>query len=262
MNLIYQFYNGQIPDYARAGSKIMKAYADKIGADYTVDFNKTTIASSNSSYHNCFRPVFDASLDKYDKILFCDMDIFPVKDIDEDIFDQQIDKFGIVEEKHQPEIRYADNNNPISGKNDERWSNIVKSYYGIKLPRDNQNRLRVFNSGVVLYTREGINLARSHWIPISQYESAVASLHRFYHLDQNYLGAMLGQNTFTVMDSKWNSQIHFIGDKNKKPRDIFDSRTQQTNFVHIQLRGRDKLDDDRIYDIVNKPISEWRHERV
>ena len=64
------------------------------------------------------------------------------------------------------------------------------------------------------------------------------------------------------MDSKWNSQIHFIGDKNKKPRDIFDSRTQQTNFVHIQLRGRDKLDDDRIYDIVNKPISEWRHERV
>ena len=143
MNLIYQFYNGQIPYYAKAGSKIMKAYADKIGADYIVDFNKTAVTSNNSNYHNCFRPVFDTSLDKYAKILFCDMDVFPVETITENIFDQEIDKFGIVEERHQPELRYADNNNPISGKNDERWANIVKKYYNIQLPRDNQKRLRV-----------------------------------------------------------------------------------------------------------------------
>lgn len=262
MNLIYQFYIGQIPYYAKVGSKMMKAYADKIGADYLVDFNRTTIVSNNASYHNCFKPVFDTSLDNYDNILFCDMDVFPVEGVTENIFDQDIDKFGLVEEKHQPAIRYADVNNPISGSNDEKWASIASKYFGSTFPRDEENRLKVFNSGVVLYTREGINFARSRWSDINTYQSSMSSLHRFYQLDQNYLGAMLGLGTFTIMDRKWNSQIHFTGDKNKSPRDIFDSRDEHTNFVHIQLRGRDKLDDNRIYDIVNKPISEWRHERV
>jgi hypothetical protein len=260
MNLIYQFYSGNIPYYARVSKKLMSAYAEQIGCEYRCDFNSTGVSANNNHYHNCFRPIHDKAFDKYDNVLFCDMDVFPVEGITENVFDQPITNFGIVEEDQQPDLRYS-SNGEISGKNDEKWAAIVKRAYGYDLPRDEQNRLRVFNSGVVLYTREGIELAKRKWADINSYQSII-HLNRFYQLDQNYLGAMLGGAEFTVMDRKWNAQMHYLGDPNQRPRPIFDSRSEDTNFVHIQLRGRDKLNDDRIYDIVNKPISEWRHART
>lgn len=258
-NLIYQFYTGNIPYYAKVSNKLFKEYAKRIDADYICDFNKPFVNIGNSQYHNCFRPIMDQSLDNYDNILFCDMDVFPVNNATDNIFDLSIENIGIVEETQTPAIRYVNVNANTSKRTEERWGNLVEKYYPGQLLRDEEDRLRVFNSGVVVYTREGIKLARSTWDNIDSYQSRITNLPRFYMLDQNYIGAMLSFTPFTILDRKWNSQIHYIGDKDKKPRDIYDSRSADTVFVHNQMRGRDKLNDDMIYDIVNKPVSDWRH---
>lgn len=262
MNLIYQFWVGSPPKYAHISKQLMKLYADLIGADYICDFNSGDSRIPSSDYFNCFRPIYDKSLDKYDKILFCDMDIFPVLGITESIFDEPLIHFGIAEEEHQPELRY-NLSGQICGTNDEAWGAIVeKNYPQHKLLRDDKNRLRVFNSGVVLYTRSGIELAREKWADFAQYQSLMRSLNRFYQLDQNYLNAMLAGNKFTIMDTKWNSQIYYYPEKEKIPANILDTRTANTNFVHIQLRPRDILTEDMVYDITNIPIQEWRHVKV
>lgn len=258
-NLIYQFYTGNVPYYAKVSKKLFEQYAERIGADYICDFNKPFVNSANGHYHNCFRPILDTSLDKYDNILFCDMDVFPVEDTTDSIFDQQINNIGIVEETQTPAIRYTNTEGNTSKQREEIWGSIVEKNFSGRLLRDDENRLRVFNSGVVVYTRAGIELARNNWCDLNKYQSMITSLPRFYMLDQNYLGAMLSFTPFTILERKWNAQIHYIGDKNKTPRDLYDSRSSDTVFVHNQMRGRDKLNDDMIYDIVNKPSSQWRH---
>ena len=68
---------------------------------------------------------------------------------------------------------------------------------------------------------------------------------------------VLKNSKFTQLDNKWNSQIHYDGQGN--PRPIHSNINSDTQLVHIQLRGRNTLTDEKIYDIVNKPINEWRH---
>ena len=62
---------------------------------------------------------------------------------------------------------------------------------------------------------------------------------------------------YTEMDNGWNSYVHYTGDANKKPRPVNDSRNKDTKFVHIQLRGADDYDSDKLWRVVNKPKKEW-----
>ena len=257
-NLIYQFWSGDVPYYAKASAKKIKEYSNYIGADHKVYFNDNFVKSENGHYHNCFRPILDTSFHEYDNVLFLDMDIFPVDGIKENIFETDVSGIGMVEEWHQPEIRYS-SNGPISGRNDEEWAKRVKKYYNVDLPRNEKNRLKVFNSGVVYYTKQALEIAYKKFPGLNDYQDKMKGMNRFYSLDQNYIGAMvfLGYTEFTQLDNKWNSQIHFQGEGN--PRPIHSNITNDTQLVHIQLRGRNTLTDKKIHDIVNKPIEEWRH---
>jgi lipopolysaccharide biosynthesis glycosyltransferase len=257
-NLIYQFWSGDVPYYAKASAKKIKEYSDYIGADHKVYLNDDFVKSENSHYHNCFRPILDTSFHEYDSVLFLDMDIFPVENIKENIFETDVRGIGMVEEWHQPELRYG-GNGPICGRNDEEWASRLKKHYGIVLPRNEKQQLKVFNSGVVYYTKESLVNAYEKFPKLNDYQRVMQGMNRFYSLDQNYLGGMafLETTEFTQLDNKWNSQIHFQGQGN--PRPIHSNITDDTQLVHIQLRGRNTLTDQKIYDIVNKPIEKWAH---
>ena len=260
MNLIYQFWTGNVPFYAKESSKAIQAYAEMVGAEYRFDDNPKRLNVPNAEYLNCFRPILDTSFHKYDKVLFLDMDIFPRENITENIFDLDVKGIGICEEPQQPELREK-STLPINSKADNRWADLLKTHWGIEHPRDEKGRCRVFNSGVVMYTQEAMKTAEQKFIGFNQYTHAMAGMHRFYHLDQNYLNANLFGNKvdWTIMPTDWNTQIHYIGNNNQSPRPIYDVRNENTKFVHIQLRGRDSLTVEKIYDITNKPIAEWRH---
>ena len=134
-HLIYQYWTGNNrPGYTNVSVDMMKRYAAQFGADYRFDDNpRFHIADSNAIYHNAFRCVYDESFDQYDKILFCDMDIFIMDECNENIFENESVQFiGICEESHQPALRYAPHNmnKPIGGANDERWAGLMKRKYG------------------------------------------------------------------------------------------------------------------------------------
>tara|TARA_R110002074_G_scaffold34536_1_gene94984 strand:- start:868 stop:1650 length:783 start_codon:yes stop_codon:yes gene_type:complete len=257
-NLIYQFWSGDIPYYAKFSAKKIKEYAEYIGADYKVYFNEDFIKTSNRSYWNCFRPILDTTFHVYDNVLFLDMDIFPVENIKENIFESEVNGIGMVEEWHQPKIRY-NSTGAISGLNDEEWAKRLKKHYNIDLPRNKKSQLKVFNSGVVYYTKEALDFAYNNWPDLNDFQSVMQGMPQFYYLDQNVIGglAFLKNSKFTQLDNKWNSQIHYDGQGN--PRPIHSNINSDTQLVHIQLRGRNTLTDEKIYDIVNKPINEWRH---
>lgn len=256
-NLIYQFWQGNPPYYAKVSSNQIKEYANYIGVDYRCDINKPFFNGVNSNYMNCLRPIHDPDFEKYDKVLFLDMDIFLKEKNKENIFDLNIDGIGMVQEVSQLELREKSTSS-INTNNDKAWAKSVKNNFNINVPIDSKNRPLIYNSGVVMYSKESRIQARE-WITYQNYRNALIGMDRFYQLDQNYLGAVVFSNKtkFTELDKKWNSQVYYIG--NNKPRDVIDNRTEDTVFVHLQTRPRDILNDDMIYDIVNKPVSEWRH---
>ena len=125
--LIYQYWTGSEPkESALIGSKAMKEYADRIGADYYFSVNEPFFGGpKNWKYlsikglvneekqipkvvlqkYNALRPIWDDNFLQYDKILYVDLDIFPLKDCNQNIFEEEVKHFGICEETHMPKLR-------------------------------------------------------------------------------------------------------------------------------------------------------------
>lgn len=257
-NLIYQYWKGTMPPIATHSMHNIKIYANRIGADYIFEDNPSFDGGPYSEYYTAFKPVMCHDFDDYDNILFLDMDIFTVDGLEDSIFDQNVKHIGICDEWHKEEIRTTRHGN-ISTVNDIRWGNIAKEKWGAKVPLNSKGNPKIFNSGVVLYTREGIEAIRKHHISFKEYADAMSGFPKFYSLDQNYLGVLIGMPgvTYTKLDDGWNSYIHW-GESKAQPRPVHDCRTEETKFVHMQLRGMKNESEDTYYKIVNDTVESWR----
>lgn len=237
--LIYQYWNGVMPPGAEYGSCVMADYAERIGADYRLDRNKY-YTGTHGRYFDLLRPVYDDAFHTYDRVLFADLDVFPVDGLTANIFDEPVGDLGMCEEPGMPDYRDGRKKH-INGAADKRWAALINERWGITVPVDSKGRVRVFNSGVVMYTRDGMRKAAEVFLPIQDYVSAVSgwSLSSFYAIDQNYLHAMVHMAgiDFTEMSVEWNRQVH-----GKDDGGIYDARTDRTRFVHIQLSGADHKD--------------------
>lgn len=267
--LIYQYWDGNIKESCRAGVENMKVYADKVGADYVFEENPQWIKKSGmdfgnySAHYGAFKPVFNKRYRDYDYYLFCDTDVFTVEHIEEDIFEGFDHHIGICEEPFQPKQRQITLGR-ITSEQDEKWAQVVENAYGFKVPRTDEGLVKVFNSGVVLYSREGMQWARDKWVPFKKYVELIrkSGLDSFYTCDQPYLHAMIWATRMEVqiMDNKWNSYIHGTRDKENQKKRILDWRTPESNFVHCQFPGADNLDGEQLWKIVNLPREEWGYD--
>jgi len=264
-NLIYQYWLGQRKDSANAGIENMKNYAESVGAEYIFQSNPKWAQQyvDIPQYYNAFEPVYNKDMfERFDKILFVDTDVFAVEGLEENIFDLDIGDIGICREKHKEETRGRGEGN-INNRTDRLWNGYMVNKYGSSMPKNEDGHMKVFNSGVVLYTPEGREKARNNWKPFQEYVDHVrnSSLPRFYQIDQNYLHAMLtvADMNVTEMDDGWNTYIHYAGNAAEVPRPVFDGRDQWTaKFCHVQLRHADNHDAEWHHTIVNKPQSEWK----
>lgn len=263
-NLIYQYWNGTIPQGSIASQNNIKQYAERIGVDYRFDYNEhyTKPLSKYSQYYDAFRPILDESFHEYDNVLFLDMDIFTIDGLKDNVFEQPNNGIAICEEMHQPELRTKSTvGTGINSKNDEVWSKILYDSWGTILPRNKQGKLKVYNSGVVLYNNNALKIAKEQFINFNEYIQTMekGKLNKFYCLDQNYLHAMLFTVNvgFTELDTSWNTQIHYVGEPKTIPRPVNDMRTEHTKLVHIQLRGADNFNEETLWKIVNKTQDEW-----
>jgi hypothetical protein len=274
MDLIYQYWDGPIRTSVRTGSLKMSMYAERIGAKYLFEDNPRWIADRRfgkySAHFGALKPVFDPSFDLWDKILFADTDVFPVDFLDESIFDS-FDKnkyeMGICTEPFQPHQRTITTGR-ITSKSDELWAKMLKKELDIDLPRNEDGLLKVYNSGVVLYSKEARERARVEWLPIDEYVKMVQSsgLIDFYRSDQPYIHAMMtyskqyfGWNVLE-MDNGWNSYIHGTRDIHQPKRRIVDHRDKNTKFVHCQFPGADDMTAGQLWKVVNLPRDQWDYD--
>lgn len=269
-NVIYQYWDGNVRPSAQYGSDCMREYAERIGAEYVFDrnaqFGKKYGLGRVTPYYGCFKPVFDDKYLDYDNILFCDTDIFPVDGLEENVFESFTGELGMGQEPLQPQYRYDKKlNKQCNSKTEEHWAKLVTEKYGCDLPRDDKNRLLVFNSGVVLYSNAGLRKCREQFKPFQEYVQCVdrdpICGGKVYGTDQGYLHAMATSMDidFVELDTEWNRCITWDPYDNGSgfARLAVDSKTKHTKFVHIQMRGADNQSNKWHWTVANRPKTEW-----
>jgi hypothetical protein len=268
-NLIYQYWDGDVRASCRAGSEAMHEYAKQIGAKYIFEDNPRFLAwhfgislGGYSPHYGALKPVFDKSFDEYDNVLFVDTDVFPVDNMEENIFDSFTGEIGICTEPEQPRIRHLSTGR-ITHDMDERWAAMVKEKYDTDVPRVEEG-IEVFNTGMVLWSKSARKKARKLFQHPAHYVNNVrqARLDNFYICDQPYIHAMMFVHNFDVqrMDNNWNSYIQFmkVFDKNgEQVRYLNDWRTPESKFVHVQFAGADNLHGEELHRVVNLPRDKW-----
>jgi len=258
-NLIYQYWDG---DYNRsgvvAGVKAMKKYADTIGAEYIFEANPEYAKSLGFNFgqytphYGAFKPILQGW--DYDNILFTDTDVFPVHDLKQSIFEENFAGIGICRE------RWQTLNKPAHlRETDKRWAKVVEDRYDIEIPKDEFGNVIIYNSGVVLYSRYGIELAQKHFVKFDEYVRLVGGkFPAFYNCDQLYLHAMIMKKgmQWSELNEDWNRYVHYLPETSD-PRPVNDTRTETTKFVHIQLRGADDWSEEKLWRVTNRPQAEW-----
>lgn len=256
MNCVYQTWDGPMPQGEVAGSAAMKEYAGRIGAEYRFDRDRNYFPGIRASYGR-FRVLFDQAFEDFETILYADTDVWPIDGLTESPFDGFDADIGICTEPLQPELRKT-SGTAICAENDERWAEIVRRAWGVELPRESDGSLRVYNSGVLLLSREGRCKARKGFVSFADYARLTKALPPFYRADQNYLHAMMFVCGLKVqeLDNDWNRYVHYLV-RNLETVGVCDQRTASTKFVHVQLRGAGDWSAERLHAVVNSPQSEW-----
>ena len=264
-NLVYQYWDGPIPQGVEYNIDLVKDWAERIGAEYRFDHNTKffTGIGKASHFYGTLKPVYDDSFLEYDNVLYLDCDVFPIKD--ESPFEnlQQYD-IAMAKELFQPKQRKKFNTG-ICSKQDEIWATVIKKNWRLHTLPKCKDGLEIFNAGVVLYSNKGLKIAREKFIPIIEYINIIKKnkIHDFYTHDQNYLHANVFGGIgllYCFLDKKWNSIIHpYWIDSAKTKLDINDERTDDTVLVHIQLKKADYFSDDLLHSICHDPIEVWRN---
>jgi len=261
-NLIYQYWDGNILVGGKAGVENMKIYAKRIGAEYLFEHNPKFVTNlgNYSPHYGSFKPIYTESFHKYDNVLFADTDIFAIDGLEENIFENFDADIGICTEPFQPKQRTISLGN-ITSATDEKWAGVVEKQWKIKLPRTTEGLLKVYNSGVVMYSNKGLLKAKEKFLPFKKYVDMIKTngVDIFYTADQNYLHTMLmfADMDYVELDNGWNSFIHYIKDTINPTKRVNDTRTKNTKFVHIQMSGADHFDADKLHRIANLPIDKW-----
>lgn len=261
-NLIYQYWDGPLRVGCKAGIENMKRYAKKIGAEYLFEQDPKFVTNlgSYSPHYGAFKPIYTESFYEYDNILFADTDVFAIDDLEENIFDGFASDIGICTEPDQPKLRLRTLGQISSGL-DEKWAKVIKSKWNVEMPRTEDGLLKVYNSGVVMYSNKGLLKAKENFVLFKEYVDLINSngFIGFYTCDQPYLHAMLtvANMDYVEMDNGWNSYIHYAKTIESKNRYVNDTRTENTKFVHVQLAGADHYDAEKHHRIVNLPIDKW-----
>lgn len=266
-NLIYQFWDNR--QYAgrvdmpgvRASWKSIKQYADRIGAVHMVEENPDLLHNLSSSlYYGTFNPVYREEFLEYDNVLFLDSDICAVDGLEENIFEGFDADIGICTEPLQPRLRARTKVGKVNRQQDELWAKHVEQNWNITLPRTEEGFLKVYNSGVVLYSNKGMVTAKNDFLPFAEYINYVLSIKGllpFYTADQNYLHTTLfaSKTNFVELHNGWNTLVTYH-EKNTK-RIIYD-KDVNTKLVHVMgLYGVGHYSEEQLWKVANLPVEEW-----
>lgn len=219
--LIFQYYIGDLPDWAQLGVERFKKYAESVGADYL--FSNSSDFCENP-YFEHLRLVYDDQFLKYDKILYADVDVI-VENFEENIFDISIKDIGLV-----PEYKAEGMNaTPLFMTDNyiKLWKNITQNLqFNVPLlkPKTIDAQYLMFNSGIILWSREGLIKAKKDFDSWRKWNFLLKG-NSHMCLDQPYLNGQVAKYLdYTEMPLKWNCFPRFRFFSGKEPKEM--------NFVH------------------------------
>ena len=215
-NLVFQYYipyesfdadigGIRLPEWAHAGSRSAKAYADYCGTEYVLSHDR--FFDQIDPRLDSIKIVFDEKYDEYDHILSIDLDMLIHSGVGENIFEKEIKDVAMVHElgvhtggpagwlsrvMYQPLYKRG-----IIAYGKHLWGEdwmFPKS----KLYPD--EKFRYMNGGLQLWSKEGRLKARKHFTSVDNY-----ILHTRY-TEQMYINLQLSQPIFEVteLDTHWN----------------------------------------------------------
>ena len=271
-NLIYQYWQGDMKPGVTESTRLMKEYANLIGAEYRFDHN-VTIASKTVDvpiYYEPANPLVDPYFDVYDNIALIDIDVFPTANVLNGIYKKNNkgniffvlngEDAAICTEPKQPYFRTIYNSGGITSEIDKKWAKVLKDQWDINYSYDEKDRPKVYNTGVVLISKSGLQFMKAQWPSFQQYVDVMRK-HRFpkfYTLFQDYFSAFIHMDGFKFkeMDNKWNCYMHKVGSHPNAT--IGDNRTEDAKLVHIMFRTADNWPAEALWQITNLPIADWK----
>ena len=260
-NLIYQYWKGPMKPGVAASTTLMKAYADRIGAEYRFDHN-ITIAGHVVNvpiYYEPANPLVSAEFDVYDNVALVDIDVYPVEGLDDSMFALlDGEDAGICTEPKQPYFRTIYNSGGINSAIDKQWADRCEKRWGVKYPTDELNRPEVFNTGVVVISKAGLQKMKKTWPSFQEYVDNMQGFPRFYTLFQDYFSAFIHSSGFNLkrLPNEWNCYMHKVGAHPNA--EIGDNRPPNAKLVHVMFRTADDWPDVALYQVTNKPVNEWQ----
>jgi hypothetical protein len=262
-NLIYQYWQGPLKSGVMESTRLMKAYADTIGAEYRFDHNIKIagLVVDVPIYYEPANPLVDDSFDVYDNIALVDIDVFPVEGLTDSMFDLlDGEDAGICTEPKQPYFRTIYNSGGITGPIDRQWAGVCNKHWGIDYSFDEKNRAKVFNTGVVIISKAGLQKMKQQWPTFQAYVNVMRKygFPKFYSLFQDYFSAFIHMDGFKLKElpNEWNCYMHKVG--SHPNAEVGDNRPANAKLVHIMFRTADDWPVEALWQITNLPVAEWK----
>jgi hypothetical protein len=265
-NLIYQYWDTMgkkrvnLPG-VKTSWENMKKYADRIGAEHLAETNPPHLHKLDCAlYYGSFNPVFRKEFHEYDNVLFLDSDNHPVEGLEENIFEGFDSEIGIIHDPIVDQLRARTKIGKINRRQDDLWASQVEKRWDIKFPRTREGFVRHLNSGLILYSNQGMLKAKEKFIPFADYIPFVLSIKGllpFYAADQNYLQTTLfaSKMDFTELDPSWNV---YVSTHEKNPKRIIFDRTDDAKIIHpFGLCGVHHYNRKRLWKLANLPVEQW-----
>lgn len=226
--LIYQNYtskDGKVPDWAEISIAKFKKYAMGVGAMHLTKFKNTFAHDPHFEY---LEIVHDDKYLDFDRILYVDVDVVPERD--DNIFDIDMEGYHIaaVPERRYPGHLREPGMQLKGNRNQFQRAAKEHGFDFIQRPEWN-NEYLIFNSGVLLWTREGLQQARKTFSP---WETWYKQYGGQFRLDQPYLNAqILKHMKYKELEMKWNCM----------PRIRFEEGTFPDDAVFVHYTSKKKL---------------------
>jgi lipopolysaccharide biosynthesis glycosyltransferase len=219
-NLIVQYYDQKpLPKWAEISKNKFKIYADKVKADYL--FYDEMEFCPEVPYFENLNIVYNERFMDYNNILYVDVDVIP-ENMEENIFDELIEDIGMIPE-YKPVGMNADPFHMLPNVEMEFRKQCFRIGAPVKRPASARAPYLMFNSGVMLWSREGRMKARKRfgWWK-DWYDGCDMSQLK---LDQPFITSQVVKYLdYTELALKWNCFPKFRFHEGMAPKEM--------NFVH------------------------------
>lgn len=227
-NLIVQYTDKKLEDWSKISTSHFRKYADKWGVEYEFS-NKLEFADVH--YFDNLKIIYLDKYDKYDKILYVDVDM-AIENFDINIFDEKIEDVGICLEYYSKNMKKMPRFYEKAVENEYRNAcgrfdlNVIRRFSG-------STGYTMFNSGMILWSKKGRTKARDRFMDWKLWNSKFKNQMSY---DQPYLTSQITNHLdYTELKYSWNCPplyrfdnppddmrfIHYTGGKKKLMRGIY-----------------------------------------